>query len=57
MSEIVYVLFNAGMPTLTRVGVLADRGSPPELMKELYSVLRWPGKGKSSIKKQTRVCP
>jgi hypothetical protein len=37
MAEIVYVLFNASMPTLSRVGVLADGRDPSELMKEFYT--------------------
>jgi hypothetical protein len=37
MAEIVYVLFNAGMPTLSRVGVLEDGGSPSDLMVEIYN--------------------
>jgi hypothetical protein len=36
MAEIIYVLINAGMPTLTRVGVLADGGNPSELDDALF---------------------
>jgi hypothetical protein len=36
MAEIVYVLFNASMPTLSRVGVLGEE-TPAELMARIYT--------------------